>query len=92
MNGNLLSMDSGKIDFSALRDSDNQVIEGTAIVTSNISDKYLTGILIGYFADIALDANNLTKSGTIIPAADFQNIREVLIIKELKTTAKELES
>ena len=92
VNGNLLSMDSGKIDFSALRDSDNQVIEGTAIVTSNISDKYLTGILIGYVADIALDANNLTKSGTIIPAADFQNIREVLIIKELKTTAKELES
>ncbi|MBQ6376124.1 MAG: rod shape-determining protein MreC [Lachnospiraceae bacterium] len=85
VNGNLLMMDTGKIAFSGLRDGDNQVTEGTSIVTSNISDKYLTGILIGYVSDIALDANNLTKSGTIIPAADFRNIREVLIITEQKT-------
>ncbi len=82
--GNLLMMNSGKIEFSGLRDGDNQVTEGTGIVTSNISDKYLTGILIGYVSEIALDSNNLTKSGTIIPAADFQNIREVLIITEKK--------
>ena len=84
--GNLLMMDSGKIDFKGLRDSDNEVTEGTSIVTSNSSDKYLTGLLIGYVSEISLDSNNLTKSGTIIPAADFRNLREVLIITELKQT------
>ena len=84
--GNLMEMDSGKIDFSGLRDSDNEVTEGTSIVTSNISDRYLTGLLIGYVSEISLDSNNLTKSGTIIPAADFRNLREVLIITELKQT------
>ena len=87
--GSLLQMDSGKIFFSGLRDSDNEVTEGTSIVTSNISDKYLTGLLIGYVSEISLDANNLTKSGTIIPAADFRNLREVLIITELKRTKEE---
>lgn len=86
VSGNLLLMDSGKIDFTSLRDSDNQVTEGTTIVTSNISDKYLPGLLIGYISDIALDSNNLTKSGTLIPAADFRNLREVLVITDMKQT------
>ena len=84
--GNLLSMENGKIDFKGLRDSDNEVTEGTSIVTSNISDRYLTGLLIGYVSEISLDSNNLTKSGTIIPAADFRNLREVLIITDMKQT------
>ena len=79
-------MDSGKIEFSELKDRDEVVTEGTAIVTSNISTKYLTGLLIGYVAEIKEDSNHLTKSGTLIPAADFKNIREVLVIKELKQT------
>ena len=84
--GNLLGMDNGKIDFKGLRDDDNAVTEGTSIVTSNISDKYLTGLLIGYVSEIYLDSNNLTKSGTIIPSADFRSLREVLIITDLKQT------
>ena len=89
VSGNLLQIENGRIDFSGLRDSDNQVTEGTNIVTSNISDKYLPGLLIGYVSYIALDANNLTKSGTIVPAADFRSLREVLIITELKQTTEE---
>jgi rod shape-determining protein MreC len=86
VSGNLSMMDSGKIEFSELKDRDEVVTEGTAIVTSNISMKYLTGLLIGYVAEVAEDSNHLTKSGTLIPAADFKNIREVLVIKELKQT------
>ena len=89
VSGNLSMMDSGKIEFSELKDRDEVVTEGTAIVTSNISTKYLTGLLIGYVAEIKEDSNHLTKSGTLIPAADFKNIREVLVIKELKQ-AKEM--
>lgn len=89
VSGNLLGMDNGKIDFKGLRDDDNAVTEGTSIVTSNISDKYLTGLLIGYVSDIYLDSNNLTKSGTIIPVADFRSLREVLIITDLKKIKEE---
>ena len=86
VSGNLSMMDSGKIEFSELKDRDEVVTEGTTIVTSNISTKFLTGLLIGYVAEIEEDSNHLTKSGTLIPAADFKNIREVLVIKELKQT------
>ena len=86
VSGNLSMMDSGKIEFSELKDRDEVVTEGTTIVTSNISTKYLTGLLIGYVAEVAEDSNHLTKSGTLIPAADFKNIREVLVIRELKQT------
>ena len=42
------------------------------IVTSNISEKFLPGILIGYATDITVDYNdNLTKSGYVIPVAQF---------------------
>ena len=86
VSGNLASMANGRIDFSELRDRGDVVAEGTSIVTSSISTQYLTGILIGYVAEVAEDSNHLTKYGTIIPAADFKNIREVLVIQELKQT------
>ena len=54
------------------------------IVTSNISDKYLQGILIGYAKDVTADSNNLTQSGYLVPAVDFNNLQEVLIITEMK--------
>ncbi|MCI1721375.1 MAG: rod shape-determining protein MreC [Lachnospiraceae bacterium] len=84
--GSLLEMDQGKIDFIQLSDTDNHVKEGDAVVTSNISSKFLTGILIGYVSDVVQDTNNLTKSGTIVPVANFKNLREVLVITELKQT------
>ena len=83
--GSLLDIDEGKIRFIQLRDPDNRIREGEAIVTSNISSKFLPGILIGYISEIEEDANKLTKSGRIIPVADFHSIREVLVITTLKT-------
>lgn len=86
VSGNLASMSNGRINFSELRDRGNVVEEGTSIVTSSISTQYLTGILIGHIAEVAEDSNHLTKYGTIIPVADFKNIREVLVIQDLKQT------
>lgn len=60
------------------------VKDGDRIVTSNISSKFLPGILVGYATDITLDNNQLTSSGYLIPAAQFHNLREVLIITEVK--------
>ena len=54
------------------------------MVTSNISEKFLPGILIGYISQLNNDANNLTKSGEITPVVDFKHLQEVLVILEKK--------
>lgn len=82
--GSLQLMAEGKIEFEQLIDSKDQVIIGDKIVTSNISDKYLPGILIGYISDIEQESNNITKSGTLTPAVDFEHLEEVLVILETK--------
>ena len=82
--GSLQLMAEGKIGFEQLTDSKNQVEVGDKIVTSNISSKYLPGILIGYISEITQDSNNITKSGTITPAVDFEHLEEVLVILETK--------
>lgn len=82
--GDLQLMADGVISFGQLVDSQNVVVEGDKIVTSNISDKYLPNILIGYIHTINRDANNLTKSGYITPAVDFEHLGEVLVITDLK--------
>ena len=89
VSGDLEMMQSGLIRFSQLLDSAGVVVEGDKIVTSDISDKYLPNILIGYTKDITLDSNKLTKSGTVTPAVDFEHLDEVLIILELKQTVEE---
>lgn len=82
--GSLQLMNENKISISKLTDSDNKVSSGEKVVTANISDKYLPGILIGYIDEVAMDSNNLTKSGTLRPAVDFSHLEEVLVILELK--------
>ena len=86
VNGDLETMENGYIRFSQLVDSDDQVVVGDKVVTSDISDRYQPGILIGYISYIEEDSNNLTKSGYITPAVDFEHLSEVLVITELKQT------
>ncbi len=85
--GSLELMQNGVIGFEQLIDSKEQVELGDKVVTSNISDKYLPSILIGYISEINRDANNITKSGTITPAVDFEHIEEVLVILKTKQQA-----
>jgi rod shape-determining protein MreC len=85
--GDIKLMDSGFISVKYFNSSVN-VRNGDKIVTSNISDKYLPGILIGYTKDVTLDANNLTQSGYLVPAVDFEHLQEVLIITDLKDAGK----
>ncbi len=86
VSGDLVTMENGYIRFSQLVDEDNQVVVGDKVVTSDISDRYQPGILIGYISYIEEDSNNLTKSGYITPAVDFEHLSEVLVITELKQT------
>ena len=85
--GNLVSMNQEQvIGFSDLKCEDDAVKTGEQIVTSHISDKYLEGILIGYVSAIERNSNNLTYSGTVTPAVDFQHLQEVLVILDKKKT------
>lgn len=84
VSGDLSLMSNGQIAFDQMENNDNTVTVGDQIVTSYISDKYLQGILIGSVSEINVDSNNLTRSGYIIPAVDFRNIQEVLVITTTK--------
>ncbi len=82
--GDLQLMEEGLIRLDQLKDPENQVSQGEKIVTSHVSDKYHAGILIGYLNEVSLDSNNLTKSGTLTPAVDFEHLRTVLVITDQK--------
>ena len=84
VSGDLELYRQGLINFSKLVDEADKVKVGDKIVTSNISDKYLPGILIGYISTLDDDSNNLTKSGTLTPAVDFEHMNVVLVILEQK--------
>ena len=86
VDGDLELYTDGMIRFSKLVDNAGKVSVGEKIVTSNVSDKYLPGILIGYITEISPDANNLTKSGYVLPVVDFEHLETVLVILELKQT------
>lgn len=90
VNGSLQKMnESMSIEFSGLNDRANEVQVGDPVVTSYVSYDYQQGILIGYIKEITTDSNNLTRSGTITPAVDFEHIEEVLVILNKKQVTEE---
>ena len=90
VSGSLQRMtESMVIVFDSLNDRNDKVAVGDPVVTSHVSYDYQQGILIGYISSVEMDSNNLTKSGTITPAVDFEHIQEVLVILNKKQTVKD---
>lgn len=87
VNGDLKLMNDGRIRFERLPNTGKEIAAGEYVVTSAISSRYVQGILIGYVDSIEEDSNNLTCSGYLTPAVDFQHLQEVLVIL---TTKQEL--
>ncbi len=85
--GSLQLYEEGLLSFGYLVDPDRMVVNGDRVVTSNISNKYLPGLLIGYVSEIHQDPNNITSSGTIVPAVDFSSLGNVLVITTTKQQA-----
>lgn len=81
--GDLTLYQDGRLKITNIR-KDGDIKDGDRIVTSNISSRFLPGILVGYAVDITVDSNRLTSSGYLVPAAKFGNIQEVLIITQVK--------
>ena len=88
--GDLKLLDTGVIKVTNIP-KEADISDGDEVVTSNISDKYLQGILIGYISDITVDSSNMTKSAYLKPVVDFGTLDEVLIITELKEKYDELD-
>ena len=88
--GDLQLFKEGRLKLSYM-EKDDDIKDGDMIVTSNISGKFLPGILVGYATDITVDYNdNLTKSGYLIPAARFDRLQEVMVITDLKDAGPEI--
>lgn len=88
--GDLQLFKEGRLKLSYM-EKDDDIKDGDMIVTSNISGKFLPGILVGYATDITVDYNdNLTKSGYLIPAVRFDRLQEVLVITDLKDAGPEI--
>ncbi|WP_343209101.1 rod shape-determining protein MreC [Anaerolentibacter hominis] len=83
--GNLSLREQGVMELEVeMIDKDAEIKEGYELVTSNISDKFLPGILIGYLSDFTVDSSNMTMSGHVTPAVDFSNLDTVLVITVVK--------
>lgn len=82
--GDLKLLADGRIRFEQLANNNTKIKEGEQVVTSQISSKYVQGILIGYISEINVDDNNLTRSGYITPVVDFKKLQEVLVITSTK--------
>ena len=88
--GDLQLFKEGRLKLSYM-EKDDDIKDGDMIVTSNISGKFLPGIIVGYATDITVDYNdNLTKSGYLIPAARFDRLQEVLVITDLNDAGPEI--
>ena len=89
VNGDLEMMSEKQvIGFSDLTDEDGKAAVGDQVVTSYTSSKYVPGLLIGQINELNTDPNNLTKSGTITPAVDFEHIKNVLVILDKKQSVQ----
>lgn len=85
--GDLELIDEGKLSFHQLYDQEDKVTIGERLVTSNISEKYLEGLFIGYVSEVSLESNNLTKEGTVVTPVDFQHLKDVFVITVNKQDA-----
>ncbi len=70
--------------FSQMTDSDGNSKVGDRLVTSNISDVYLPGLLLGYITELHADEDNVTSSGALSVSGDFEHLQNVMVITTLK--------
>ena len=83
--GSTETMNKGYLEVVYL-DKDSKVKEGDELVTSNISSKFMEGITIGTVTEVEESTDDLTKTARIEPVVDFQHLKEVLVIQEVKET------
>ncbi|MBS1735194.1 MAG: rod shape-determining protein MreC [Bacteroidetes bacterium] len=61
-----------------------KISAGDTVVTSGFSDKFPSGLLVGYVKDIINDKSSSTYTIRLTPAANFQNLQFAYIIKNFQ--------
>jgi rod shape-determining protein MreC len=61
-----------------------KITSGDTVVTSGFSDKFPSGLLIGYVKDIINDKSSSTYTVRLQPAANFENLQYSYIINNLQ--------
>ena len=57
---------------------------GDKVISSNVSDRYMYGLTIGYVTSVSYDSNNLTQTAEISPTVNFYDVKDVLVILDRK--------
>lgn len=66
--------------LEGISDSD-KIEEGAYVTTTGLSEMFPSGILVGTVKSVTFDNYDLTKVVEVIPAADFQDITVVTVLK-----------
>lgn len=83
VSGDLTLMDTSAYCYVDKISDQANIIVGDEIVTSNLSDIYPPGILIGYMTEMTDYEHKMTKTGILEPVVDFMHLEEVLVIKQV---------
>ncbi|MCI5730791.1 MAG: rod shape-determining protein MreC [Eubacterium sp.] len=85
--GNMESIYNGYIDIEMISNS-AKISQGDEVVTSHVSDKFLQGLSVGYVKDVVSDKSAQTKTAHLIPAVNFDQLENVLVITQLKDNSE----
>lgn len=83
--GDMSAIQDGRLRLEYMSNNFNSDVDNT-VVTSNVSEKFLPGIVIGKAVDVTLEDNKVTKTGYLVPAVDFEHLKDVLVITTKKQT------
>ncbi len=81
--GSLKTMEDGYLKATDI-DKNAIVSVGDKVISSNVSDRYMYGLTIGYVTSVSYDSNNLTQTAEISPTVNFYDVKDVLVILDRK--------
>lgn len=82
-------VESEALIFRIIEDSDKQLKEGEIVVSSNMGGSYPSGLTIGEIKEVIPDQYGLTKTALVTPAADIQDLDNVIIVDRTLMTKEE---
>jgi len=72
--------DSGKLIMSKIPEND-PIAKGDKVITSGLANVFPRGLIIGTVDSVQVGVLGLTNTATITPAADFNHLTEVFVVK-----------
>lgn len=70
---------AGQMTFQLFSHHPN-VLPGDAVVTSNYSQYYPPGLLIGQVSKVSTTAFGLTETATVVPSVNFNQLQDVMVV------------